>query len=513
MTFFESLLVLLLIAILLMQVSRRISIPYPSMLALAGIAVGFLPGTPDIEFEPATMLALFIAPALVDAAFDFPVAAIKRLWRPLFSLAVVAVLLTTALVGWIGAAIAGLPIAAAVALGAIVAPPDAAAATAVLRSASLPRRTMEVLKGESLLNDGTALLIFGCAVAIQASGGLTLAVGTRFALAIPGGIILGIVLARLYLRFARYVRGTLGGSLLEFINTFCVWIIAEHLGLSTVLCVVSFAMTIARSSETAQTPRVRIHSYAVWETVVFLLNVLAFLLMGMQARAIMSQMSAPRLTEALVFAAIVIVAVIALRMVWVLTYNRLSALLPIVRGGLTPATWRQGVLVGWCGMRGLVTLATAFALPADFPQRDLIVLTAFGVVIATVVFQGMTIYPLIQLLKVDDHQAQQTELVDTRRLLAEAGLKFLDDRHSTAATDIKRLFELDRAVWSGETQEAESEKRRSLTLGALKAQRALLTELQQQNEISADTFLILQEELDWKQLSLSTADAQTIEET
>lgn len=512
MTFFESLLVLLLAAILLMQVSRRLLIPYPSMLALAGIAVGFLPGTPNIKIDPATMLALFIAPALIDAAYDFPVAAIKRLWRPLFSLAVVAVLLTTALVGWIGWALAGLPIAAAIALGAIVAPPDAAAATAVLRSASLPRRTMEVLKGESLLNDGTALLIFGCAVAIQTSG-LTWATGARFALAIPGGILLGIVLARIYLPLVHYIRGTLGGGLLEFVNTFLLWILAEHLGLSAVLCVVAFAMTIARASGTAQTARVRVHSYAVWETVVFLLNVLAFLLMGMQARTIINDMPGTRLAEALAFAALVIFAVIALRMIWVLINNRLSIAFPVVRGALTPATTRQSILIGWCGMRGLVTLATAFALPMDFPQRDLIVLTAFGVVIATLVVQGMTVYPLMRLLRINDESAQQTELADTRRDLAEAGLKFLDGKTSAAATDVRHIFELDHANWSANSEVAEAKERRSLMLGALKAQRALLTELQQRNEISSDTYLILQEELDWKQLSLSTADEQTIEET
>ncbi|MET0279319.1 MAG: cation:proton antiporter [Pseudorhodoplanes sp.] len=512
-TFFESLLLLLLTAIALMQVSRRTSIPYPSMLAVAGIAAGFVPGTPKIDLDPQTLLALFIAPALVDAAFDFPLAAIKRLWRPLIALAVVAVLLTTAAVGWIGWAMAGLPLAAAIALGAIVAPPDAAASAATLRSAALPRRTMEVLKGESLLNDGTALLIFGCAVAIQVNQGFSAAIGAQLAIAVPGGMILGIVLARVMIRFSRYVRGTLGGRLLEFVGAFSVWIIAERLGLSAVLCIVTFAMTIARSADVVQTPRVRVHSYAIWETVVFLLNVIAFLLMGMQARSIIAEMPPDRLSAALVFAAAVILAVVVVRLVWVFAYIGAGRKFPALRGDLPSASFGQALLIGWCGMRGLVTLATAFALPNDFPERDLIVLAAFGVVIATVVVQGITIAPLIRLLGINAHDAQHRELVGARKRLADAALRQLADEPGAAESGVARMFEIERDAWSADGQLPEKELRRTLMRKAIDAQRVELGNLQQQYEISEDTFLTLQQELDWKQLSLSTADAQAIEET
>jgi CPA1 family monovalent cation:H+ antiporter len=513
LTFFESLLLLLVTAIALMQVSRRTSIPYPSMLAVAGIAAGFVPGSPKIDIDPHTMLALFIAPALVDAAFDFPVAAIKRLWRPLVSLAIIAVFLTTAAVGWVGVALAGLPVAAAVALGAIVAPPDAAAAIATLRSASLPRRTMGVLKGESLLNDGTALLIFGCALAIQVNKGFTPEIGLRFAIAIPGGILLGILLAHALLRLIRFVRGTLGGSLLEFVTTFFVWILAERLGLSAVLCVVVFAMTLARNADIVQTVRGRVHSYAIWETVVFLLNVLAFLLMGMQARSIIADMPADQLTQALIFAGAVILTVVVVRMIWVFTYIGIGRRFPVMRGDLPAATWGQALLVGWCGMRGLVTLATAFALPADFPQRDLIVLAAFGVVIATVVVQGVTIAPLIRLLKIDNHDAEQRELIEVRRRLADVALARLADEPAAVSSGVTRMFEVDRDAWAAGGKSPEKEQRRKLVRMALDAQRLELGKLHEEYEISEETYLTLQQELDWRQLSLSTADALAIEET
>jgi hypothetical protein len=160
MSFFESLLVLLLVAIVLLQISRRLSVPYPSMLALAGAAVALVPGMPYISLDPHTALALFIAPALLDAAFDFPLGTARRFWVPLLVFAIGGVCATAAAVAFAGWAFAGLPIAAALVLGAIVAPPDAAAATAVLSSMSIPRTTDTVLRGESLFNDAAALLIF-----------------------------------------------------------------------------------------------------------------------------------------------------------------------------------------------------------------------------------------------------------------------------------------------------------------------------------------------------------------
>ena len=202
-------------------------------------------------------------------------------------------------------------------------------------------------------------------------------------MAAPGGIIIGIVLAKLYLWVSPRFAGTLGGTLFEFIATFGVWVIADRLHLSAILAVVAFAMTIARTVPERQSPRDRIHSYAVWETTVFLMNVLAFLLMGLQARAIILRFDAERIWQALAFAAVVVAVVIVVRLAWVMLYNVVRRRAFERLGGPRPPTVEQGVLVSWCGMRGLVTLATALALPLDFPARDLIVLSAFAVVVGT----------------------------------------------------------------------------------------------------------------------------------
>lgn len=511
MTFFESLVALLLLAVVLLQVARRTPIPYPTMLAAAGVIVALVPGSPAIALEGHTALALFIAPVLLDAAFDFPLAAIRRLWRPLVALAVVAVLLTTAVVAWIGWAFAGLPIAAAITLGAIVAPPDAAAATTVLRSAALPRRTVQELTGESLLNDGTALLLFAAAVAIQSHGGIDGGVALQLGFAVPGGIALGLACAWLFQLIIPYTRSSFGGNLLEFVNTFLAWLLAERLGLSAVLCVVTMAMFIANSPKMKIDARNRIQSFAVWGVAVFVLNVVAFLLMGMQARAIIGAMTPDRLREAAGVAGMVVAGVVLTRLVWVIAYNRLSSRFPSLRGEAEPVGLAQGIVVGWCGMRGLVTLATAFALPSDFPQRDLITLSAFAVVLATLVVQGLTLAPLIRLLGLGSGDDAQ-ENKDARRALADAALATVADADGRVADEVRRQFEIDRAAFEGGAACVDFNERQRLKLDAIAAQRERLRKLRDDDAIGAEAFERLQEELDWRELAIGPADRRTIEE-
>lgn len=512
MTFFESLVALLLLAVVLLQVARRTPIPYPTMLAAAGVIVALVPGSPSIAIEGHTALALFIAPVLLDAAFDFPLAAIRRLWRPLVALAVVAVLLTTAVVAWIGWAVAGLPIAAAITLGAIVAPPDAAAATTVLRSASLPRRTVQELTGESLLNDASALLLFSAAVEIQRHGAIDGEVAVRLGVAVPGGILLGLACAWLFRFILPYTRGSFGGNLLEFVNTFLAWLLAARLGLSAVLCVVAMGMSIANNSKMGITARNRIQSFAVWGVAVFALNVVAFLLMGMQARAIVGAMDGERLREAASVAAMVVAAVVVTRMAWVLTYNRLAARFPVLRGDAEPTSFAQGVVVGWCGMRGLVTLATAFALPSDFPQRDVIVLSAFAVVLATLVVQGLTLAPLIRLLGLGQGDDRH-EYVAAQRALVQAALGTVSGDQGRVASEIRRQFEIDLAALDGDDGCNDFLTRREIKLRAIDAQRERLDALRDEDAIGAEQFERLQEALDWHELSIESAERRTIDES
>ena len=474
--------------------------------------VALVPGSPTITLEPRTALALFIAPVLLDAAFNFPVGVARKLWRQLAVLAVGAVMVTTAVVAWIGWTYAGLPLAAAVVLGAIVAPPDAAAATAVIGTMSLPRTTVAVLKGESLFNDATALLLFSGALAIQANGGLDAGVGLRLGLAAPGGVLFGIVSALVVNHIGRFVSGTLGGTLLQFVFAFLVWIVAEHLQLSAVLAVVAMAMTAAARSQGRGSPRMRVHSFAVWATVVFLLNVLAFLLMGMQARTIVGAMPREQLRGALQFAGLVVLAVIATRILVAFIWNRLSIRFAALRGGLPPPTPRQALFVGWSGMRGLVTLATAFALPADFPQRDLVVLTAFAVVLATLVAQGLTLGPLIRVLRLDQLEDSDRQTAEARLAIAKRGLAALSGDGANAASLRHRyLLEIEARGHPGDAEEWQ--RFRALGRAAIAAERDELDEQRDRRGLSSESFYELQEELDWRELSLMPAEDRRIAES
>ena len=512
MNFFLLLLILLLAAIVLLQVSRRLALPYPAMLAAAGVVVALIPGTPAIPIDPEAALAIFIAPALVDAAFDFPLGTARRFWAPLVTFAVLGVLVTTTVVAWLGWTFGGLPVAAAVALGAIVAPPDAAAAAAVLNAVSIPRNTDAVLKGESLFNDATALLLFGAALAVQSEGGLDPAVGVHLALAAPGGILLGIACGFAARWANRVVRDTLGGNLLQFVNAFLIWVVAERLNLSAVLCIVAFAMTVSQD-RTPSSPRMRVHSYAVWGSVVFVLNVFAFLLMGMQARTIVSGMEPSALRHASLFVGSVVMAVILVRVVLVLGYNRAIAWRHRRRGDAEPATVAQGVLVGWSGMRGLVTLATAFALPAAFPHRNLIVLTAFGVVLATLVIQGMTLGPLIRLLGLDQGEARLRELAGARVALAAAGVAALGEEAGAEADHLRYDYAIMRQAADDPPDTHAAHRRRDLGLTAIAAERAQLDMLRRDHKIGTGSYYLLQEEIDWRALTLLPDEDRQIEES
>ncbi|CAN5695092.1 sodium:proton antiporter [soil metagenome] len=514
MVLFESMLTLLVVALVLLQVSRRWPVPYPAMLALAGVVVAALPWAPTIGIDPALALALFIAPALLNAAFDFPPRHLRRYWLSLLSLAAVLVLLTTAAVAWLGMAMAGLPLAAAIALGAIVAPPDAAVASAVLSRFELPRATVSVLKGESLLNDAVALLIYTAAVAAAsaASGGASDAASQASAaaatpmalwLAVPGGLMLGFVIGKIQVAVSAPLAGSLGGTLLEFVSTFGAWVLAERLHLSAVLCVVALAMTVARYAPERTTPRDRVHSYSVWDTSVFVLNVLAFLLVGLQARGIVERLSYQELWPAIGFACTVLAVVVGMRIVWVLFYNRVLHFFSIKQGSHRVPTLSQGVLTSWCGMRGLVTLATALALPQNFPKRDLIVLSALAVVLGTLVLQGATLAPLIRLLRFDKDESFDKELIKGRIALIDAGEASVENESGDAAEALREMLKTDRkAVDAGKHPRAAAAID-DLTRRSIAAQRKKLADLRRSGAMEEDVFHTLEEELDWAELAAS----------
>jgi CPA1 family monovalent cation:H+ antiporter len=498
MALFQSMLTLLLLSVLLLQASRRLHIPYPTMLAVAGLLVAALPWAAALTFDPTLALALFIAPAILNSAFDFPLRAIRTYWLSLLALAVVAVLVTTAVVAWAGVVLAGLPLAAAVVLGAIVSPPDAAAAAAMLNRPDLPRSTATVLKGESLLNDAVALLIFGVALEVATDAGPVSHALPRLALAIPGGLLLGFVTGRIAGFLIRFLVGTLGCILFQFLFTFATWMLAERLGLSPILAVVAAAMTAAQR-DSPMSALDRIHSNAVWVVVVFVLNVMAFLFVGLEARGIVRSLPAEQLRHDLRFAGIVLALVIIVRIVLVMTYNRaIQRVLRHFKQGPGPSL-KQGIVASWCGMRGMVTLAAALALPAEFPQRDLVVLSALAVVLGTLVLQGATLEPLIRLLRFPEDASQEQEKARVRVLLTQSALRSLQDRDDEITRQLRYEFELDLA----DHRDAGRRPGRldGLRVNAIALQRELLRRMRRECQVEDEVYRALEQELDLHELA------------
>src|SRR5256714_8179563 len=291
MQIFQWLLVLLACAVCLTACARFFKLPYPSLLALGGTAIALLPNAPVLKLDPQLTLALFVAPVLLDAAFDTSLRDLKRYWIPVMCLVVIAVGVTTFSVAWlVHGMLPTMPWAAAIALGAIVAPPDAAAASAVLRQLHIPYRMVVILEGESLLNDATALTIYRMAVAAAMGTNLTAAGAGLQGLAMLASVAVGFLLSHLYTRLIARFTDIPSTIVLQFVGTFGVWIFADAIGLSAIVTVVAFAITASRIVRTPA--QIRLPSYAVWETVVFVLNVLAFVLIGLQLRPILGSLGA-----------------------------------------------------------------------------------------------------------------------------------------------------------------------------------------------------------------------------
>lgn len=508
MALFELTLILLLTAVALTALSRRLEIPYPSLLALAGVAIAFVPGAPMIEIDPELALALFIAPVLLDAAYDTSLRDLKRYRLSLALLALGAVVFTTVVVAFVGWKMAGLPIAAAIALGAIVAPPDAVAASAVLGQFKVPHRITAILQGESLLNDATALLIYRLAVS-AALGTIMLsnAIPTIL-LSTIGSLIAGYLLGRFSLLTLAKIEDAASSTVVQFAGTFGVWILADKLGLSAIITIVVYAMTLARRAPRHMSARRRVSTYSVWETAVFVLNVLAFVLMGLQARSIVGRLSGEGQGQAFLFAATVLVVVIVARLVWVASY--VAIIRWVSRFGSEDArrdapTFGGAVLVGWCGMRGLVTLVVAIALPAGFPGRDPIVLAAFAVVLGTLVLQGMTLKPLLRILNFDPDTTVDREVAQARVAIMQAALDVLSRKTSAAAAVVREQYEAQRVIAENpEDAQAATEYDR-LRLYAINRQRDTLEELRRNGTIGDEAYHRLEEEIDWAELAASPA--------
>jgi CPA1 family monovalent cation:H+ antiporter len=508
---FEWIIALLLGAVALSAQARRIKVPYPTFLAIGGALVAFVPASPSWTLEPDLALALFVAPVLLDAAFDTSLRDLRNNWVPVSTLVVVAVGLTTAGVAFVAHRLMpDMPWAAAIALGAIVAPPDAAAAVAILSQVKLPHRMVKVLEGESLLNDASALLIYRIAVGAVALEHLKWSeIAPTIALALAGSVVAGLLAARLIPPLLERVTEAPSAIIVQFATTVLIWIGAERLGLSGILTIVIYAITLARTAPARMPARLRVPTYAVWDTTVFVLNVLAFMLIGMQMRPIWMRLDADVRWEYCVAAASILLTVILVRLAWV-TFYRTTLRMLVARGIYHPkdpnavSSRRGGLIISWCGMRGLVTLATAFALPEHFPYRDFIVFIAFAVVLGSLVIQGLTLRPLILAFGLKDDDPVGAEVARARAVTYRAALDAIEDDPSEEAEILRLEY---RAI----LMQADDDPNGGIANGelpadplrrrAIAAARKSILDLRASEVIGDDAFHRIEAELDLAELS------------
>ncbi|MYQ43472.1 Na+/H+ antiporter [Streptomyces sp. SID4985] len=434
--------------------ARRTPVPAPLLLVAVGLAASYIPGVPDYTLEPDVVLPLLLPPLLYTSATDSSYLDLRAQVRPVALLSVGYVLFATVAVGWAAhLLVPGLPLTAALVLGAVVAPPDAVAATAVARRVGLPSRITTILQGESLLNDATAITAYKVALAAAIGEGATWSGGVEeFLLAAVGGVGVGLVLMAPLHWLRTHLKEPLLQNTLSLLIPFVAYGIAEQLHASGVLAVVVVALYLGHRAWEVDFAT-RLQEEAVWKMVAFILESAVFALIGLQLHGVLKGLGAYEAAAAAGYAVALFAVVVLARFVWVYPAAFLPRILSErVRTREENPTWRGVLVTGWAGMRGVVSLAIAFSIPATvhggepFPQRNLILFLTFTTVIGTLVIQGLSLPPLIRLLKFPGRDQQAETLAEANAqaqasLAAESRLDALlsDERNTLPAPLADRL--------------------------------------------------------------------------
>jgi CPA1 family monovalent cation:H+ antiporter len=433
----EPLLLMLMLAVGGLSVlAGAVRVPYPIVLVLGGLVLGFVPGLPPAELPPELVLVLFLPPLLFQEAFSFSPRELRANARVITLLAVGLVLATmTAVAAAAHALVAGLPWAAAFTLGAIVSPTDPLAATAVARRLGVPRRLVAVLEGESLVNDATALVAYRLAVAAVVAGSFTLwAAGVQFVSRGIGGVAIGLAVGWPIAEGLRRIEDPMVEIVLSVVTGYAAYLPADRLGLSGVLAAVAAGLYLGWRAPELASPATRLLGVSFWEVLVYLLNAVLFVLVGLQLHPILNQLLPDPAIVRIGHAALVSAVVIAVRIAWGFTVPYLVRVLdrrPAQRARRVGA--RERLVAGWSGMHGAVSLAAALALPLTtstgqpFPHRHLIIFLTFAVILATLVGQGLSLPWLIRRLGLHRDDSQTQEELRGRLRATDAALARLEE--------------------------------------------------------------------------------------
>ena len=514
----ELLLALLVIVAALVTVSRKIRVPYPVLLLLGGLVVGLVPGIPRFELDPQIVFLVVLPPLLYVSAFLTP---IRDFNTNLKNIATLAVGLVAASAGVVAAVamvlVPGMTWPLAVALGAIVSPPDAVAATAIAQRLAVPRRIISILEGESLLNDATALTIYRAAVGAAAATAAVSVLGSlaSFVFVALGGILIGLVVGWIAVWVRTRIDDTPVEVTISLLTPYAAYLPAEALGVSGVLAAVIAGLFIGRRSSQIMGSEARLAGRATWESLVFLLNGVVFLSIGFQIASISREMDRTTLLQLAAVGILVSIALIAVRALWVIGMSVRELLSDDQRR----TRLRESVVLSWAGMRGVVSLAAALALPVSLPgstlpARDAIIVITFTVILVTLVGQGLTLPLVIRALGLGSDDDEGHEESHARQELTDQALRRINELEKKWPTH-KPLIDQLRASYQhraeheeqlheapGNEAEQELVEHRQIRSDVIDAQRDALREMRDRGAIDDDVLRSIERELDLEEIRM-----------
>lgn len=435
---------LLLAAMLLVMLAQRIKIAYPIFLVIAGLGISFIPGIPQLHLDPELIFLIFLPPLLYEAAWYTSWNDFWKWKRPVALLAFGLVFLTSLAVAYTSSAvIPGFTLALGFLLGGIVSPPDAVAAATVLKGMNVPKRLMTILEGESLVNDASSLIVFKFALAAVLTGVFSMQEATgQFFLVAGMGIVVGLAIANIMYVIHRFLPTTpaIDGAL-TVITPYLMFLAAEQFHYSGVMAVVSGGLFMSyRSHEVFKTGSTRLNMLGVWTTMIFVMNALVFVLIGLELPEIIDGLGNYSIADGIKYGLIISVITIVLRFLWVYPAAHIPRWLSAKARQDPSPGWKGPLIISWAGMRGVVSLATALSIPmlmtdgTAFPQRNVIIFITFVVIFVTLVFQGLTLPFVIRLIKlkeIDNILPEDEQQAGIQLRLNKTALKLLKEKYTT----------------------------------------------------------------------------------
>ncbi len=516
----------------LVMIARKLKIAYPIFLVVAGLAISFIPGLPVLHLDPEIIFMIFLPPLLYEAAWYTSWADFWKWKRPISLLAFGLVFLTSLVVAYFSSSIIpGFTLAMGFLLGGIISPPDAISATTVLKGLKVPKRTITILEGESLVNDASSLIVFRFALAAVLTGTFSMKEATgQFFLVAGMGIVVGLIVAHIMYAIHRFLPTTPAiDAALTVMTPYILFLTAEHFHFSGVMAVVAGGLFISfRANDIFQTGETRINMLGVWTTLIFTMNTLVFILIGLELPEIVNNLGENTIWQGVKYGLIISALIIVVRILWIYPIAFIPRFLSKnVRQKEASPGWKSPLVIGWAGMRGVVSLATALSIPiimkdgTPFPHRSLIILITFVVIFVTLVFQGLTLPFLLKILKIkeiDNIMPEHQQQAKIKEKLDGVGLNILTQKYekelqrNTILQSLKSDFHRDlesqnnylNSVELCTNQKNDLEEYNRILLEIYTAQRKEIFRMKKHKEFSEEELRKAESKIDLNDLQISS---------